>query len=37
MLPTLQVDFNRPFGFILSEVSTGTILFAGKIGNPNVN
>ena len=36
-LPTLQVDFNRPFGFILSEVSTGTILFAGKIGNPNVN
>ncbi len=36
-IPTLQVDFNHPFGFILSEVSTGTILFAGKVGNPSVN
>lgn len=33
-LSILQVDFNRPFGFILSEISTGTILFAGKVGNP---
>ena len=32
--PTLKVDFNRPFGFILSEFSTGTVLFAGKVGNP---
>lgn len=32
----LQVDFNRPFAFFISEISTNTILFAGKVGDPSV-
>lgn len=31
--PTV-IEFNRPFGFIISETSTGAILFAGKVGDP---
>ncbi|MBP3517047.1 MAG: serpin family protein [Parabacteroides sp.] len=34
--PTLQVDFNRPFAFFITEVSTNTVLFAGKVGEPVV-
>lgn len=36
MPPALQVDFNRPFAFFITEVSTNTIVFAGKVGNPIV-
>ena len=32
----LQVVFNRPFAFMISETTTGTILFAGKVGNPAI-
>ena len=28
------IKFSHPFGFVLRETSTGTILFAGKCGNP---
>ena len=31
---TLQVTFDRPFAFIILETTTGTVLFAGKVGNP---
>ena len=30
----ITANFNRPFCFIITESSTGCILFAGKIGNP---
>ena len=36
MPPALQVDFNRPFAFFITEVSTNTIIFAGKVGDPIV-
>ena len=31
---TLQVTFDRPFLFAIREVSTGTIVFMGKVENP---
>jgi len=31
---TIKANFNHPFGFVISEKSTGSILFAGKVGNP---
>jgi len=30
----ITANFNRPFGFIITENSTGCMLFAGKVGNP---
>ena len=30
----LVIKFDRPFGFVISEISTGAILFAGKVGDP---
>ncbi len=36
MPPALQVDFNRPFAFFITEVSTNAVLFAGKVGDPVV-
>lgn len=34
-MPTNPVFYvNKPFAFVISEKSTGVILFAGKIGNP---
>jgi len=36
MPPALKVDFNRPFAFFITEVSTNAVLFAGKIGDPVV-
>lgn len=30
----IRINFNRPFGFMISEISTGAILFAGKICDP---
>lgn len=31
----IRINFNRPFAFVLSETSTGAILFAGRISDPS--
>lgn len=34
---TVTVNVNRPFIYFIREVSTGTILFMGKVSDPSVN
>ncbi|MDR1809456.1 MAG: serpin family protein [Prevotella sp.] len=34
VLPSIQFYADRPFLFVIQENSTGTVLFIGKIGNP---
>lgn len=29
-----EINFNRPFGYLITESSTNSILFAGKVRNP---
>jgi len=34
---TVEVNVNRPFLYFIREISTGTILFMGKVSDPSVN
>lgn len=33
--PPAEIHFNKPFIFIIREVSTNTVMFIGKVSNPN--
>jgi serpin B len=35
-MPVNQVRFNRPFFFVIAEKTTGSIIFMGKLMNPNL-
>lgn len=35
--PPSEINFNRPFIFIIREVSTNTVMFVGRVSNPNKN
>ena len=35
-MPVNQVRFNRPFVFVIAEKTTGSIIFMGKLMNPNL-
>jgi len=34
---TITVNINRPFLYFIREVSTGTILFMGRVSDPTIN
>ena len=33
----MKIDINRPFLYFIREISTGTILFAGRVSDPSLN
>ena len=35
MTPFIDVQFDRSFAFAIQDIKTGTVLFAGTIGEPN--
>jgi serpin B len=37
MLPLVEVILDRPFLYFISEFSTATILFMGRVGDPTKN
>jgi len=34
-MPMNEIRFSRPFAFVIAEKSTGSVIFAGKLMNPN--
>jgi len=34
---TLEINLNRPFVYFIREISTGTILFMGRVSDPTDN
>jgi len=37
MPQTYETNFNKPFIYIIREVSTNTVIFMGRVANPSVN
>lgn len=35
--PTIEINLNRPFLYFIREISTGTILFMGRVSDPDLN
>lgn len=36
-MPGAQIKFNKPFVYLIREVSTNTIIFIGRVSNPSIN